>query len=132
MSIWAGSLLESSYFFSMWQVLSLEGDVSNNSKLQSFDLLLHGPFADMALVPSAGGGAAPMLAAVLLVLSSPGLLHLYDEAGIASCFSASSAGSHPCLQPVAWQPPITEATISKLILLAKDSVMATGLFQVLS
>jgi cytochrome c biogenesis factor len=116
----------------MWQVLSLEGDVSNDSKLQSFDLLLHGPFADMALVPSVGGGAAPMLAAVLLVLSSPGLLHLYDEAGIASCFSASSAGSHPCLQPVAWQPPITEATISKLILLAKDSVMATGLFQVLS
>lgn len=110
----------------MWQVLSLEADVSNNSKLQSFDLLLHGPFADMALVPSAGGGA------VLLVLSSPGLLHLYDEAGIASCFSASSAGSCPCLQPVAWQPPITEATISKLILLAKDSVMATGLFQVLS
>jgi syntaxin-binding protein 5 len=113
----------------MWQVLSLEADVSNNSKLQSFDLLLHGPFADMALVPSAGGGAAP---AVLLVLSSPGLLHLYDEAGIASCFSASSAGSHPCLQPVAWQPLITEATISKLILLAKDSVTATGLFQVLS
>ncbi|KAH9541606.1 hypothetical protein CY35_14G074200 [Sphagnum magellanicum] len=111
------------------KVLSLEGDVSNDSKLQSFDLLLHGPFADMTLVPSVGGGAAPMLAAVLLVLSSPGLLHLYDEAGIASCFSASSAGSHPCLQPVAWQPPITEATISKLILLAKDSVMATGLFQ---
>lgn len=108
------------------QVLSWKGEASD-AKLQRLELLLHGPFADVSLVPSTGGTQM----AALLVLTSPGQLYVYDEAGMASCFSMQNGGATlSSLQPVSW-PPVPDATAAKLVPLPNDAAAASILFQVL-
>lgn len=99
-----------------------------SEKVSRLELLLHGPFADLLLVPCPSSTQM----AALLLLTSPGQLHLYDEVGIATCFSAESRDtSSSSLQPVAWPTPIAEATAAKFELIPQDSAVASTLCQVL-
>ncbi|CAM6044887.1 unnamed protein product [Sphagnum compactum] len=110
-------------------VLSLEGESSD--ELKPLELSLHGPFADMVLLPSAGGDLNTP-AAALLVLTSPGLLHIYDGAGIDSCFNAATEdGCSPSsLQPVPWQSPTTAEVVAvKLIMVSRLAAAANVLIQ---
>ncbi|CAK9858240.1 unnamed protein product [Sphagnum jensenii] len=110
-------------------MLSLEGESSN--ELKPLELSLHGPFADMVLLPSAGGDLNTP-AAALLVLTSPGLLHIYDGAGIDSFFNAATEdGCSPSsLQPVPWQSPTTAEVVAvKLITVSRLAAAANVLIQ---
>ncbi|CAM6070501.1 unnamed protein product [Sphagnum tenellum] len=110
-------------------VLSLEGESSD--ELKPLELSLHGPFADMVLLPSAGGDLNTP-AAALLVLTSPGLLHIYDGAGIDSFFNAATEdGCSPSsLQPVPWQSPTTAEVVAvKLITVSRLAAAANVLIQ---
>lgn len=99
-----------------------------SEKVSRVELLLHGPFADLLLVPC----PSTTQMAALLLLTSPGQLHFYDEVGIASCFSAENRdNSSPSFQPVAWPTPIAEATAAKFELIAQNSAVASTLCQVL-
>nr|PNR63332.1 hypothetical protein PHYPA_001757 [Physcomitrium patens] len=98
-------------------VLPLDGN-TNSAKLPRLELLLHGPFRDLALLPNPGGASI----AALVVLTSPGQLHLYDEAGIASCFSSQNeSGSSSSLVPVTWPAPLPSTTAIKFALLPQQS-----------
>ncbi|CAK9192647.1 unnamed protein product [Sphagnum jensenii] len=110
-------------------ILSLEGESSD--ELKPLELSLHGPFADMVLLPSAGGDLSTP-AAALLVLTSPGLLHIYDGAGIDSFFNAATEdGCSPSsLQPVPWQSPTTAEVVAvKLITVSRLAAAANVLIQ---
>lgn len=111
-------------------MLSLEGEASE--KLHQLELLLHGPFGDMAMVPSPGGSLSTPVAAIM-VLTSPGLLHTYDGAGIAAHFYAPTeeCPSPSSLQPVPWQLPIRDVVVAKLYLVCDHSLAAKVLLQVL-
>jgi hypothetical protein len=87
--------------------------------LQILELPLHGPFADAAVLSRPGGNLSTPVAGIL-VLCSPGLLHIYDGAGIASRFSDPSEDSSTSasLQPVPWQLPIRDVVVAKLILVS--------------
>jgi syntaxin-binding protein 5 len=114
---------------SYFQILSLEGESSD--ELKPLELSLHGPFADMVLLPSAGGDLSTP-AAALLVLTSPGLLHIYDGAGIDSFFNAATEdGCSPSsLQPVPWQSPTTAEVVAvKLITVSRLAAAANVLIQ---
>jgi syntaxin-binding protein 5 len=100
----------------------------SSEKVSRLELLLHGPFADLLLVPCPSSTQM----AALLLLTSPGQLHLYDDVGIATCFSAENRDtSTSSLQPVAWPTPIAEATAAKFELIPQDSAVASTLCQVL-
>lgn len=116
---------------SYFQMLSLEGESSD--ELKPLELSLHGPFADMVLLPSAGGDLNTP-AAALLVLTSPGLLHIYDGAGIDSFFNAATEDGCPpsSLQPVPWQSPTTAEVVAvKLITVSRLAAAANVLIQVM-
>ncbi|PON51137.1 WD repeat containing protein [Parasponia andersonii] len=102
------------------------------------DLTLSGSFADMVLVPSAGAIGSNKKADVL-VLTSPGELHLYDDASLSSLTSQQerkpsvSAVEFPAVIPAS-DPTITVAKLIKLppgensleILLEITSLMRSG------
>ncbi|BBN19258.1 protein MpTOMOSYN11 [Marchantia polymorpha subsp. ruderalis] len=117
-------------------VLSLDSSnpEQGGEKLLQWDLTLQGPFADMALLPPwpAGDGLCTP-AAALVLLMSPGLLHVYDELSIASYFASLAEGtpSPPLPQPVPLQLHVTETnvTCAKLVLVSNDGVAARALLQ---
>lgn len=123
--------------FIILQVLSLDSSnpEQGGEKLLQWDLTLQGPFADMALLPPwpAGDGLCTP-AAALVLLMSPGLLHVYDELSIASYFASLAEGtpSPPLPQPVPLQLHVTETnvTCAKLVLVSNDGVAARALLQV--
>eukprot|EP00850_Spirogloea_muscicola_P009717 SM000055S18251 [mRNA] locus=s55:333824:341098:+ [translate_table: standard] len=71
-----------------------------------------GPVADVILLPNAASDLAVPAAAVV-VLTTPGQVHLYDEKNIVATLR-SSAGHGPPLsiQPVPLQPPVSESYIT--------------------
>lgn len=71
------------------------------------DLTLTGSFADMILLPSAGATGGTHKAGVF-VLSSPGQLHLYEDATLSALFSQQE--KKPSICPVEYPGviPITD------------------------
>lgn len=86
------------------------------------DIALHGSFADMILLPSAGSASDGKYAA-LLVLTNPGQLHAYDEVSISEV-SHSSEEERCSIPPqsVAVQAPFAEPCVTKaaLVLIPKN------------
>lgn len=90
--------------------------------ISRLDLELHGSFADMILLPSAGS-MQNHPSASFLVLTNPGYLHAYDGASISqSSFSKEEERSPISLLPVPIQAPLVEpcVTVTKLVLLPKN------------
>ncbi|KAK3212319.1 hypothetical protein Dsin_017025 [Dipteronia sinensis] len=89
------------------------------------DLTLTGSFADMILLPSAGATGGTYKAGIF-VLSSPGQLHLYDDASLSTLLSQQEkkptvcAVEYPGLIPIA-DPVMTVAKFSVLPAGAKSS-----------
>ncbi|KAK2656543.1 hypothetical protein Ddye_009595 [Dipteronia dyeriana] len=89
------------------------------------DLTLTGSFADMILLPSAGATGGTYKAGIF-VLSSPGQLHLYDDASLSTLLSQQEkkptvcAVEYPGLIPMA-DPVMTVAKFSVLPAGAKSS-----------
>lgn len=116
-------------YFDVTQVLSLHGEVSEN--LQKLELPLYGPFADAVTLSRPGGTISTRVAAIL-VLSSPGLLHLYDGAGIVAHFFNPPEDSmkQAYVQPLPWQAPLKDVAFVKLFMVSPDSLSARVLLQV--
>jgi len=90
--------------------------------ISRLDLELHGSFADMILLPSAGS-MWNNPSASFLVLTNPGHLHAYDGASISeSSLSMEEERSPISLLPVPIQAPLVEpcVTVTKLVLLPKN------------
>ena len=110
--------------------MSLDGEASE--KLEQLELPLHGPFADAVTLSKPGGTLSTPVAAIL-VLSSPGLLHMYDGAGIISHFftpAAEDSVNQSYFQPLPWQLPFKDAVYSQLFVVSRDSAAAEVLLQV--
>ncbi|KAG0570226.1 hypothetical protein KC19_6G145700 [Ceratodon purpureus] len=108
-------------------VLSLDEEASE----KQLELPLHGPFADAVTLSRPGGTLSTPVAAIL-VLSSPGLLHMYDGVGIISHFfspPAEDSVKQACLQPLPWQAPLKDVVFSQLFLVSPDSSAARVLLQ---
>lgn len=91
-------------------------------KVCHVDLPLDGPFDDMILLPRPGGTLSDP-ASALLILTSPGQLHAYDEVNLMKCFldmKEESVSSLP--EPVLLKPFLTDPmiTVAKLVLLPED------------
>lgn len=111
--------------------MSLDGEVSEN--LQQLELPLHGPFADAVTLSRPGGTLSTPVAAIL-VLSSPGLLHMYDGAGIVSHFftpPAEDSVNQASVQPLPWQSPLKDVVFAKLFMVSPESFTAKVLLQVM-
>jgi syntaxin-binding protein 5 len=111
------------------KVLSLDRE-ANEKRLE---LPLHGPFADAVTLSRPGGTLGTPMAAIL-VLSSPGLLHMYDGVGIISHFFTSPAedsASQTYLHPLPWPSPLKDAVFSQVFLVSLDSSAARVLLQVI-
>lgn len=111
--------------------LSLHGEVSE--KLKQLELPLQGPFAD-AVTLSRPGGTLSTRVAGILVLTSPGLLHMYDGAGIVARFFSSPEESvnQAFLQTLPWETPFKDAVVSQLFMVSTDSLTAKVLLQLSS
>lgn len=108
-------------------------DAEVSESLQQLELPLHGPFAD-AVTLSKPGGTMSTPAAAILVLSSPGLLHMYDGAGIVSHFftpPAEDSVNQAYVQPLPWQSPLRDVVFAKLFMVSPDSLAARVLLQVM-
>ncbi|KAI5071424.1 hypothetical protein GOP47_0013675 [Adiantum capillus-veneris] len=95
------------------------------------DIPLEGLFEDMILLPGPGATFSEQ-AAALLVLTSHGQLHAYDEASITKCLELNEKSSTPFLpEPVPINPFTTESSITVTILaeLPKDGKAADILSQ---
>ena len=94
------------------------------------DLTLNGSFADMALLPRGG----VMGASGTLVLTNPGQLNLYDDAGLSSSISLQEKGNYvssiqyPMVVPTI-EPRLTQA---KLGLVFRDGRLSKALSEVFS
>lgn len=112
------------------KALSLHGEVSE--KLKQLELPLQGPFAD-AVTLSRPGGTLSTRVAGILVLTSPGLLHMYDGAGIVARFFSSPEESvnQAFLQTLPWETPFKDAVVSQLFMVSTDSLTAKVLLQVM-
>lgn len=122
--VYGGSALNATQAFT---VLSLDRE-ANEKRLE---LPLHGPFADAMTLSRPGGTLGTPMAAIL-VLSSPGLLHMYDGVGIISHFFTSPAedsASQTYLHPLPWPSPLKDAVFSQVFLVSLDSSAARVLLQ---
>lgn len=109
--------------------MSLDGEAAE----KQLELPLHGPFADAVTLSRPGGTLSTPVAAIL-VLSSPGLLHMYDGVGIISHFftpPAEDSVNQENLQPLPWPLPLKDAVLSQLFLVSPDSSAARVLLQVI-
>eukprot|EP00850_Spirogloea_muscicola_P007795 SM000040S14807 [mRNA] locus=s40:480660:490525:+ [translate_table: standard] len=71
-----------------------------------------GPVADVILLPNAASDLAVPAAAVV-VLTTPGQVHLYDEKNIVATLRSSVGQGRPLsIQPVPLQPPVSESYIT--------------------
>lgn len=94
------------------------------------DLSLHGSFADMVLLPSAGvmDGSDTLL----LVLTNPGQLHVYDKACLSASTSELKNTSIPAVQYNMVVPTIEpNMTVSKLSLVHVDGEFSRAFSKVL-
>lgn len=118
----------------MLQVLSLEWSSGKETlKCTSrVDITLTGSFADMILLPSAWATAGNHKAD-LFVLTSPGQLHLYDDASLSTLLSQLEKKPSVCPVEFPGVVPIADPimTSAKFVLLPLGGNSAKGLSEVL-
>lgn len=114
--------------------MNLASGQSDVQNLSNVDIPLEGLFEDMILLPGAGTTFADQ-ASALLVLTSQGNLHAYDEASITKCFEEiKERSSYSLPEPVPVNPFISEPSITcaKVAEFTEDEKAAAFLAQVCS
>lgn len=118
--------------FSHLQILSLEWSrgIESLKCVSRIDLSLHGSFADMVLLPSAGvKGDNETL---LLILTNPGQLHVYDKACLSALTSQLKNTSVRTVKYTTIVPTIEpNLTVSKLSSVHRDGEFSRSLSKVL-